>query len=306
MKDNEICFNKTLAVLVLITIGIVVGVIATRSNLSSDSQAISRPKVCSYGNQILSTTSTPWKYNTSTKCITNASNVNTGYKCTSDAGGNLLGRSILDLATCPKPATVGRTVCQYGGTTLPATLGAAPYAKAYTVNKGGCITENGNLIGLRCDASTKFLGKTDNTCKTVVTQQPVETLVAVCNDPAVKGQVGRIIGDYGGPGRNACQLFNGNYFSTTRTNPNVALAPISLSEYCALDSTIRTGAVCGFAAPAVTECSFFGKSMSQWAGTYEVEANTGCIVTTANKYNNGYYCDPGTFKTTYNLGLCPR
>lgn len=382
-KDNngQICVNKGILFILLAILVVGFAVVVSQTGLlSSISQAAPRAKKCFYGAQELSTTSTPWKYDASTKCIQNATNVNTGYKCTYDTvTGNLLGKSILDPTTCPKPVAVrgcsyagvnvdnpandatitgygldgngcverynktsgifsltgyecvtnisgvrvskkitdptalcyasgvtARTACQYGGTTLPATLGAGPSARSYDVDSNGCITASGDLIGLRCDSSTNFLGKRDDACKTSVTRQSVEALVAACNDPAIKGKVGRIIVDYGGSGRNGCQLFNGYYFSTTRVNPNVTVNPIPLAEYCALESTVKTGTACGFASAAATECSFAGKLMSQWTGTYNVEAGTGCIVTTVDGYNTGYHCNGTTFKTTYNRTTCPR
>ena len=376
-KNGQICVSKGLLFVLLAVLVVGFAVMVSRTDLlSSFSQAAPRAKKCFYGGQELSRTSTPFRYNVLTKCITDASNVNNGYKCAVDAAGNLSGRSIPDPATCPKPvvtrgcsyagvnlddpnnngavtgyevgkdnciyrfdktiyltgykcvanasgvrvsqketnpiglcyvAAAARTACQYGGATLPAKLGAAPNAKTYDTDASGCITADGSLIGLRCDASTKFLGKTDGTCKTAVTKQPVEVLIAACNSSDVKGKVGRVIADYGGPGRNGCQLFNGNYYSTTQVNPIVtAIAAQPLSAYCALEGTVRTGTACGFAVAAPTECFYGGKPMSQWAGTYNVEVGTGCIVTTADGFNTGYYCNPGTFKTTYNLSSCPR
>ncbi len=234
--------------------------------------------------------------------------IDTGYKCEVNASGVRVSKKETNSRGACYRAAAARTACQYGGATLPAILGAVPHTKLYEVNGSGCIIADGSLIGLRCDASTKFVGKVDNACKTAVTKQPAEVLIGVCNNPDVKGKVGRVIVDYGGPGRNACKLFSGNYYSTTQVNPQVTpIAAQPLSTYCALEEgTVRTGTVCGFAAAPVTECSYGGKPMSAWAGTYNVEAATGCIVTTADGYNTGYYCNLTTFKTSYNLGICPR
>jgi len=232
-----------------------------------------------------------YKYNK-----TNDGYDNTGYKCEVNASGVRVSKKETDRLMDCYAAAAARTACQYGGAALPATLGAGPYAKTYDTDVNGCITADSSLIGLRCDASTKFLGKKDDACKAAVTRQDAGVLIGVCNNPDVKGKVGRIIVDYGGRGRNACQLFSGNYYSTTQVN----------SAYCALESTVRTGTACGFTAAAPTQCSFFGKPMDQWVSTYNVEGATGCIVTTADGFNTGYYCEPGTFKTTYNTGLCSR
>lgn len=111
---------------------------------------------CFYGGQAMSATPvTIGKYTYSVdanQCVVESGKL-LGLKCDTTTF-----KVVADKTTCPAPAA--RTACQYGGTSLPATIGT----QAYAIDGNGCITADAATIGYKCDSTTGFAAKKDTAC----------------------------------------------------------------------------------------------------------------------------------------------
>ena len=281
MKDKY-CINRTLLVLVLIVVGVVLGMIAMKGNLSTSSKAASAPKNCMYGAQVVTDTSTPYKWATSGnyKCIQEAG-VNIGYRCKTDAVGLVITAtgSVLDLTNCPRPSTA-REECYYGGQKL------SEYSPAYKVVSDCIVTDTNVWTGHYCNPTT-FMSGYD------LTRCPVPVRACVAGATCAGGEaVGTCA--VGVVGRKCTCPTGASY--PRYTNDATCTAPVAVAR---------------------TECWYGEKALSSWktkatTTRYTVEAATGCILdneTTVNGgkggYNNGWWCNTTNFTIKQDLKKCP-
>jgi len=283
-----------------------------------------------YGAQVVTDTSTPYKWATSGnyKCIQEAG-VNIGYRCKTDAVGLVITAtgSVLDLTNCPRPSTA-REECYYGGQKL------SEYSPAYKVVSDCIVTDTNVWTGHYCNPTT-FMSGYD------LTRCPVPVRACVAGATCAGGEaVGTCA--VGVVGRKCTCPTGASY--PRYTNDATCTAPVGA---CVAGATCAGGEAVGTCAVGVvgrkctcptgasyprytndatctapvavarTECWYGEKALSSWktkatTTRYTVEAATGCILdneTTVNGgkggYNNGWWCNTTNFTIKQDLTKCP-
>ncbi len=281
MKD-KICFSRTVAYLLGLAI-ILVGAFyvinyANTQRLGIDPKAGAAPKNCMYGAQVVTNTSSPYKWVSTTvasvvyKCIQTGSK-NIGYRCKTDINGNINATgSIRDTTNCPLPSTA-RTECSYGGKKL------TEYDPDYTLDANRCILTGASAwTGYYC--SDSFV-TTYNLTK--CPRAAVARTGCYINGRLLAGQA-----DYAVTAATRCITYK-----TKNTGWKCDLTTFNNTWDTATCPTTT----------ARTECSYGGKKLTEYDPDYTLDANR-CILTGASAWT-GYYCSD-SFVTTYNLTKCPR
>lgn len=277
MKDNKICFNKTLLVLVLLLVGVVAGLWAMNANLGNNSKAA--------GLTVAGTTC-PASYNGLCHKVLGPNNtyVQTGLKCLPFNGGTTY--------TWQVDSSCGQEICYYGNKNV------YDSNSGYTVASGGCIQDsNSNNVGAKCVAGNMYSQYDSTNCaKPAAAPRGCYyggvNVDDTNNNAAVTGY---------GIDTNDCVLqYNRTSQTTSKTGYKCVAASSTNAARVSRRVTDSNDACYVSTSTARTACAV-GSTPVGPAGTtsgydYVLDANN-CILYRGSL--TGYKCDPTTFKNNY-------
>jgi len=280
MKDEKFCFKKStgfIALVGILLVGFVLFAQMSNTSTSTDTKAGPKPKECYYAELPLTTSSTPYRYNSSTYCIESidATGVatNVGYKC-NQLGGTLTGGSERNQKACPLPVAAAQ--CLYGGEVVGAASGT------YTMDASTkCVQVAGVNNGYMCrvDAAGSLVAGRNSAVKSASCAAPTGVPRTTCywGQQNVSGAPVKIGTDYFAldleciiTGKDIAQMYNNGF----KCGASTGYRTVRDLKLCPLYTT--------------NQCLYGGEVVGAASGTYTMDASTNCVQVAG--VNNGYMC----------------